>query len=288
MNAKMQPFLAHSYYLDCDYRIMAYSDTSNKHIYSHSHDFFEMYLLLSGRVVYNTAGTSFYLKPGDYLFINRHQEHFPEMLDFSIPYERVALQVSPQVLEELSLDGPSLTECFTQDNFRVYHYPYAINARLDALLGQLMSLYQSKCTYGRRILGRSYLAELFVEINQHNNDPGIFSFNRDNKELGLLAMVDHYFRDHMDEAITVGRLSEYFYLNRYYFMHRFKEISGMTIYQYILRLRLEASEELIKKGASFLDASQQCGFSDYSNFYRCFCKEYGMSPKKYFEKGGEA
>lgn len=152
MKFEKHPFLAHLYELDCDYRVMLYSDTSNKNIYSHSHNFFEMFLLISGRIVYNTVGTSFYLKPGDFLFINRHQEHFPEMLDFSIPYERMALQVSPQVLKELSMDGVDLSECFTTDTFRVYHYPHPIRSRLSSLLDQLTFLYNSEDIYGKRIL----------------------------------------------------------------------------------------------------------------------------------------
>ena len=283
MKFEKHPFLAHLYELDCDYRVMLYSDTSNKNIYSHSHNFFEMFLLISGRIVYNTAGTSFYLKPGDFLFINRHQEHFPEMLDFSIPYERMALQVSPQVLKELSMDGVDLSECFTTDTFRVYHYPHPIRSRLSSLLDHLTFLYNSEDIYGKRILGRSCLAEFFVEVNKHNNDPHIFSFSRDNKEMGLMALVDQYFKDHMDQQITVAQLSEYFYMKRYYFMHRFKEISGMTIYQYILRLRLNEAEAMVRGGASFIFASQQCGFGDYSNYYRCFKKEYGVSPREYFK-----
>lgn len=282
MKLKMQPFLTHSYHLDCDYRIVVYSDSSDKNIYSHSHDFFEMYLLISGRVVYNTAGSSFYLQPGDFLFINRRQEHFPEMLDFSIPYERLALQVSPQILNMLSLDGVDLSECFTKDTFRVYHYPPSIRAKLSALLEELITLYTGEDVYGRQILGRCCLAQFFVEVNKHNNDPQIFSFNRDNKEMGILSLVDQYFKNHMDRQITVAQLSDYFYMNRYYFMHRFKEISGMTIYQYILHLRLNAAEEMVRNGATISSASQQCGFGDYSNYYRCFKKEYGMAPRDYF------
>ena len=98
-----------------------------------------------------------------------------------------------------------------------------------------------------------------------------------------MALVDQYFKDHMDQQITVAQLSEYFYMNRYYFMHRFKEISGMTIYQYILRLRLNEAEAMVRGGASFIFASQQCGFGDYSNYYRCFKKEYGVSLREYFK-----
>ena len=284
MKLKTRPFLTHSYHLDCDYRVMVYSDVSNQNIYSHSHDFFEMYLLISGRIVYSTAGSAFYLQPGDFLFINRHQEHFPKMLDLSIPYERLALQVSPDVLRELSVGGVDLCECFTNDNFRVYHYPHAIQSKLRLLLEQLIGLNDSGDIYGKQVLGRCYLAEFFVEVNKHNHDPQIFTFSRDNKEMGIMALVDQYFRDHMDQQITVAQLSEYFYMNRYYFMHWFKEISGMTIYQYILHLRLNAAEDMIKNGVSFISASQQCGFGDYSNYYRCFKKEYGVAPREYFKR----
>ena len=64
----------------------------------------------------------------------------------------------------------------------------------------------------------------------------------------------------------------------------YKVKSGMTIYQYILHLRLNAAEDMIKNGVSVISASQQCGFGDYSNYYRCFKKEYGVAPREYFKR----
>ena len=222
-------FTGHQYYLDEDYRIYTYYDTNKEKIYKHTHDFYEMYRLISGHVKYSTAGNSFYLKPGDFLFINKHQEHFPEVMDFSQPYDK----------------------------------PEA---------------------YGRKILGRSLLASLFVLLTQHMDTPSVYSFDKSDKNIQIISVTEQYIRNHIEEKILIEDLADYLFMNKYYFMHQFKEISGVPVYQFIQKVRLEVLKEQIEGGSSLLVATERCGFGDYSNFYRYFKREFGCSPREYFQK----
>ncbi len=60
--------------------------------------------------------------------------------------------------------------------------------------------------------------------------------------------------------------------------HTFSSQVGTSIYRYILLKRLLAAREQIVGGISPSEASQNCGFPDYANFYRAFRAEYGVSP----------
>lgn len=116
-------FSGHQFHLDRDYRIFKYYDTDKDKIYRHSHDFYELYMLVSGHVKYFIAGSSFYLAPGDFLFINQYQEHFPEVLDFSVPYERMAIHVLPETLKALSTENVDLTAIFPEMSLRCIIIP---------------------------------------------------------------------------------------------------------------------------------------------------------------------
>lgn len=280
---KKQAFVAHTSTINLDFDIIYYSDVNSKQLYPHTHDFFEMYLLVSGKVLYRTGRSAFFLQPNDILFINRHQEHVPVLIDPMVPYERVALHVNPETLKALSSDTVDLTECFTTDQFRVFHYPPEIFQKIRLLLWNLFDV-TDETRFGASLLGRAYLTELFVEINQYNHNPSIYSFNKDTKDMQLVALVKQYILEHLNEPISIDALASSFFMSRYYFMHTFKRCSGSSVHSFITRIRLEAANEMIQKGASFTTASQHCGFGDYSNFFRMFRKEYGISPRAYHKQ----
>jgi AraC-like DNA-binding protein len=45
---------------------------------------------------------------------------------------------------------------------------------------------------------------------------------------------------------------------------------------------IEAKELIIKK-TPITEVYKQCGFGDYSNFFRAFKNEYGVTPKQFYD-----
>jgi AraC-like DNA-binding protein len=58
----------------------------------------------------------------------------------------------------------------------------------------------------------------------------------------------------------------------------FKQATHSSVWHYITLKRLAAARERIESGSSATDASLECGFGDYSSFYRAYVKEYGRAP----------
>lgn len=71
-------------------------------------------------------------------------------------------------------------------------------------------------------------------------------------------------------------------LSRYHFLRVFRQITGLTPHQYVLRTRLRrAAKRLILESARVLDIALDSGFGDVSNFNHAFHAEFGVNPRSY-------
>ena len=65
-----------------------------------------------------------------------------------------------------------------------------------------------------------------------------------------------------------------------YLAHLFKSDMQIPLYQYIRNKKLLLAHEKIKAGAQTADAALECGFNDYSGFFRQYKKTFGFPPSK--------
>ena len=93
--------------------------------------------------------------------------------------------------------------------------------------------------------------------------------------------VTKYIRTHLGEELSIDRLAGTFFLSRYYLMHRFKEVYGCSVHQYIRQKRLQQAAEAIRRDVPVLKAAEEAGFGDYSVFLRAFRSAYGKSPREW-------
>ncbi len=269
--------------LDKGFDIFYYSDVGNMNIHPHSHPYYEMYLLVTGEIAYHTSDGIIKLSSGDILFINKQELHCPILIDPTVPYERIILDISTETLRKLSRDKIDLTECFHYNNHRVYQFPHDVQNSIRLILGKMLSLKQTK-PFGCDLLLDAYIVELFVTINRYIHDHATITLTDELRPNQLIAIVEQYITEQLDHEIIVDDLAKFVCMSKYHFMRTFKKLTGKTVYQYIISKRLEVAKSLIESGMNFTSAGQLCGFNDYSCFYRAFKDNYLMSPKKYFGK----
>lgn len=269
---------------DRRYEITHYRDTYLKKVSLHSHDFYELYFFISGDASYIIDNLRYKLQSGDILLISPSNLHQLDMHSRTVSYERIVLWINPKYIKTLSSSKTDLRDGFElrnhSRNFLIRDYRFA-----ESIKASLLSL--SECQnaqdYGSdieaEILIKSILLKLckYVRSHRHSSET-----ERATKKTGLLVSgVLDYIDCNLDKPLTLNELEGVAFTSKYYLSRIFKEETNSTIHQYILKKRLLLSKKYIEQGLPVNEVYLKCGFSDYSNFFRAFKQEYGITPKQY-------
>ena len=95
----------------------------------------------------------------------------------------------------------------------------------------------------------------------------------------MIKMALIYIRKHYKEDLSVDHIASHTGFSRYYFSRQFKEITGMTVTEYIRFIRCRHAHELLSEGNySVSKAAMECGFTDLSYFTKVFKRQTGVLP----------
>lgn len=90
--------------------------------------------------------------------------------------------------------------------------------------------------------------------------------------------VQNYIRSNYMYPIRVSQIASELGLDRRYLSRLFKEETGTSIQEYLIRTRLEEAERLLFRGCSVKEAAHLTGYEDESNFSRIFKRYMGRNP----------
>jgi len=263
------------------FEIFRYKDAYLKEVALHHHDFYEVYFFLSGNVQYNIESRSYLLTPGDVLLISPMELHQPMFGSEHREYERIVLWIDKQFLEGFILSGQNLTACFdtTVPGHTNLLRPEGVARQyLTFLLENLMVEVDSEDPYSD-MAALSLLAQVLVALNRLAKQ----SAGEENKsgQDATVYSVLSYINEHYSENLTLDDLANKFFISKYHLSREFQRLVGTSVHRYIVQKRLVMAKQMLSAGRPSSEVYQNCGFGDYSNFYRAFKAEYQISPKDY-------
>ena len=100
----------------------------------------------------------------------------------------------------------------------------------------------------------------------------------------LIDDIFAYINNHITEEISLDRLEKEFYVSKFHISREFKKLTGTTLHQYIIKTKLDLCKNLIEEGKSITDIAQICNLGSYNNLFRVFKKEFGITPKEYYNE----
>ena len=242
----------------------------------HAHDFLELYYFLDGSVTYYIEDQVYDLCPGDLLIIPAGKMHRPVIANEHAAYERMVLWITPQYLQ--SIDSPAGD---LQKNLqKVGEHGYCVPFRGDetvfvtALLKKLLYM-QNNDTDPKFCAGavELYLWTIFRSY-------GVIDTTHRN-ETQVIPQVIRYITEHFSEPLTLEDIAAEFFVSKSYLNRHFKASTNSTVYAYIMALRLTHARRMLREGTPAVEAGRECGFSDYSTFYKAFKTQTGLSPQQF-------
>lgn len=129
---------------------------------------------------------------------------------------------------------------------------------------------------------RAAVEALFITSMVHMNRTVYFQKLRTRQKKDnemLINDMTYYITEHYAEKISLDDLSSAFNVSKSKITHLFKEKHNMSFYQVVLQRRLIHAKNSILSGMNISEVAFQCGFTEYTSFYKAFRKTFGMSPK---------
>lgn len=155
----------------------------------------------------------------------------------------------------------------------------------DENLGHLMKLLENAAQPGGRP-NSLYLEHLIYGFTLH-----LFSLGQDRRTSHLpkealalprLRRVIERMRTDIRTNLDLKTLAAESGYSRNHFLRMFRRATDSTPHQYLLRLRIEKAQSLIKnKSLRMIDIAESCGFASQSQFSRVFKQVVGVTPKQY-------
>ena len=276
-------FNTRQYMLSEDYEVFYYSDTHFRSVGSHSHDYYELYFFEEGAVTMVIDEKPYPLRQGDVILIPPGVSHRAQLTDEEKPYRRFVFWVSQPFLAVLEGQSPAYGYLLRRAKDRgryVYRFDLptfnAIRTRLFTLLDEIHA-----DRFAKEAAITLCISELLLFLGRTVHEQE----QRRNKQeqLSRYEAIARYVDQHLDEPLSLDALAKQFYLSKFYLVHLFRENTGLSVHQYLLKKRLAACCDAMRGGAAVGEVYRQWGFGNYSAFYRAFRKEYGMSPSAYIE-----
>lgn len=268
-----------------DFEIFHHRDTHSCNIEPHSHDFYELYCPLSEGMRYVVEGKLYQLAPGRLLLIAPGESHRPDIEDGAEPFERIVLWLNADFVSALTDTLPLLRRTLL-NGLKGRNLISPDVETFEILQGLMLSLLREKRLDApdSPVLCQLVVTQLLVHLSRClARLPGTSAMRAGHRDAEVMRVYE-YIRAHLSDDLSVAGLAELFFMDKNTLTRQFKRLVGMTPGECIRKLRLQAAHTMIAGGASMQVACAECGFTDYSAFYRAFRQVYGLGPSAYAAK----
>lgn len=258
------------------FEIFHYQDMPSRHPEAHYHDFYELFFFIDGDVDYWVEGDVYHLRAGDILLLPPAHLHKPIPRGGAATYERIVLWVDRGYLGGIA--GGALESCFTPSHAGANLLRLSTSERkmVHDLALSLNEEFHGN-GYAKECCEYGLLLQLLTAINRLFRQPKDSSSTA-YRTPTFISEILTYIGNHYHENLTLDGLAAHFFINKYYLSHEFKKAVGVGVHRYVTLRRLHAAYDLLSEGKPAGQVGLQCGFSDYTAFFRAFKAEYGISP----------
>ena len=239
-----------------------------------SHDYYELYFLLSGEREFYFENKVYKVGAGSVAVIPPFAMHKTS----GGGYRRVNINISQDLLSDREV---ALLSSLGEG--AVYTYDDDVGKRLTELL--MLGAGIPQAGKDRQMLATS-IAHTVIYLFERG---ALHSYKGD-EVVGARVDADmleiaSYLRSSYAEAITLAVISERFYIPKNTLCAKFRRAMGSTVMEYLAFVRLSRAKELLQTTDYTMERiSEMCGYSSANYFSMIFKKGVGISPREYRKK----
>ena len=105
---------------------------------------------------------------------------------------------------------------------------------------------------------------------------------QENAEPPVISKARAFIHEHQTEELSLGQVAKAVNMSSYYFCKMFKKVTGINFTDYVARVRIEKSKNLLlNPNLRVSEIAFEVGFQSLTHFNRVFKKILGQSPTDY-------
>ncbi len=246
------------------------SEPKDSYFPMHIHDNHELFCLVKGKVGYIVEGHRYKLYPGTVLLMRSSESH-KLIVNEQEEYERYVINFSTDFFTKNGFDLSILAPYFNRELGQKNRY---LPKDFDGITP--LQFFEKTEREAKIISPQSAVLSNFSALLSSINVAFLNKEARDSEEGSIIS----YINDNLTKDLSITQIADFAHLSPSQLSRIFKSLTGTSVHEYILTKRLILFHEKQRQGKSAIKASAECGFHDYSAFYRLYKKRFGCSPTK--------
>ncbi|MDB5083465.1 MAG: transcriptional regulator, AraC family [Bacilli bacterium] len=248
-----------------------------------SHVNYEIFYFHEGKGNYLIGDKILELLPGDILVLQAMTPHCPQMQN-DARYVRTIIQFDPAYIQVVlqQLFSINLLDPFEVLGHYRMNLSGADRAEMEAVLVKMHSLYTNKdLISGHRF--RLCLIDVLMIIYGLFQQPMVAKLDYPSEKERNVQNIISFLDSHYTEDIHLTKLEEHLHLSRHHLSRIFREITGVTIFDYLYQRRINQAKILflLEVNKTVTDVCFELGFKHLTHFSRIFKKFVGYTPEQF-------
>ena len=246
----------------------------------HCHDFLELSYIISGKGTYKISDKYFKVKAGDLMPLN------PQIYHREFASEGEELHQIHMGVKNFKLDSLPKNYLMNENFFGIVNFSKEGESFKNCCLEIIKE--QKKNEPGFDLILKSLVMKLIVIILretrtfQNNEKYNCCNFESSEKTNIVETIIAFMNKNYMHD-ISLDKISRNMYLSPVYISKIFKEETGDSPINYLIKIRLDRASYMLKneRDLSVKEISKKVGYNDAYYFSKLFKKYYGNSPLKF-------
>lgn len=237
----------------------------------HTHDYYELEMLIGGKVTEIVNGTRYVTEPGGFVLLSKNDTHGVEYI------EDIAVFLVIKMQQEIF--SSKLTRILESMDFPIVG---RLNEEECEYVGiSIEKMQKAKDKIRDKELFEDIICGMLENLMLYIigiNDEIKYSDYAQSKNKNMTDAIV-YVRKNYNQDISLKGVAERFGYSYNYFGNRFKEITGKSFVDYLNDMRLlNAFNKIAISDEPLEDISNEVGYENFSYFYRKFKQKYGFTP----------
>ncbi len=251
----------------------------------HFHPEYEIYYLAEGARCYFIENKSYTVYKGTLVLVNSGQIHKTSAYR-KAAHDRFLIELTEQPFSGFlqNICGLSLSALFGE-YAGVWELDEAGQACVSRIYNEIVREFETRRSFYSSVVMLK-IAELLLYVTRLK-DSG-HDYAADGIRSAKYARIDAitgYILENYDKVRSLDEICRQFYISKGYLCRIFKDVTGLTVYEYInMRCVKKAQELLMDDEKSIAEISAMLGYKSETHFGRMFKKYTETTPMKYRQK----